>query len=264
MTILIKLGGSLITDKRQPRSFRQNVVRHIAAQVRHIRAVQPELRLVIGHGSGAFGHVEAARYKTMAGVHSAADWLGFAKVGQAAAELSQYVLAEFVAADLPAVRFPPSTLLRVRQGKIQAMDTDLIAKALEHGLIPLVHGDVAFDEQMGGTIASTELIFGWLAGRLDVKRILLLGEVDGVLDSGNEVIREIRPSTLDDIKAALGGAGGVDVTGGMAQKVAEMAALVERCPDLEIVIANGRRRSGLIELICGQDEIGTRIRSDNA
>ena len=30
--------------------------------------MRPELRLVIGHGSGSFGHVAAARYDTLAGV----------------------------------------------------------------------------------------------------------------------------------------------------------------------------------------------------
>lgn len=35
--------------------------------------------------------------------------------------------------------------------------------ALKVGLVPVVHGDVAFDEELGGTIASTETIFSFLA-----------------------------------------------------------------------------------------------------
>lgn len=261
MTTLIKLGGSLITDKGRPRVFRRRATQRIVSQVKHIRALEPRRRMVIGHGSGAFGHVEAARHHTIKGVHSEADWIGFAKVGQAAAELSQRTLTEFVEAGLPVIRFPPSALLQASGRHIQSMDASLIARALDCGLIPLVHGDVAFDEQIGGTIVSTEAVFAWLVGPLNVKSILLLGEVEGVLDSGGQVIREIRPSGLAGVKGMLGGSGGTDVTGGMAQKVTEMVDLVKRYPDLEIVIANGSRPNALVDLVCGQGEIGTRIRS---
>lgn len=261
MTTLIKLGGSLITNKSQPRSFRQSATQNIAAQVKRIRSVQPDRRIVIGHGSGSFGHFEATQHNTMQGVRSDADWLGFSKVGCAAAELSQRVLAEFVAAGLPVIRFQPSALIRASNRRIISMNASLISRALDSRLMPVVHGDIAFDERLGGTIVSTELIFAWLVGQLDVKSIILLGEVDGVLDGDNEIIREIRPDTLDKIKDMLGGSSGIDVTGGMIQKVEEMAALVKRYPDLDIVIANGSRPNGLIDVVCNQSEIGTRIRS---
>ena len=261
MTTLIKLGGSLITDKSRPRSFRQDAAQNIAAQVKQIRTVQPARRIVIGHGSGSFGHFEAAQYNTIQGVESEADWLGFAKVGHAAAELSQLALAELVTAGLPAVRFPPSALIRASGRKIKSMNAGLISRALDHRLIPVVHGDIAFDEQLGGTIVSTESIFAWLVGPLDVKSIILLGEVDGVLDSNNAVIREINPGAADQIKDALGGSHGIDVTGGMLQKVEEMVALVREHPDLEVVIANGSQPNGLVDIVCNHSKIGTRIRS---
>ena len=261
MTTLIKLGGSFITDKRQPRSFRRRAAQNIAAQVKQIRTVQPDRRIVIGHGSGSFGHFEAAQYNTIQGVESEADWLGFAKVGYVAAELSQLALDELVTAGLPAIRFQPSALIRASNRKIKSMNAGLISRALDHRLIPVVHGDIAFDEQLGGTIVSTESIFAWLVGQLDVKSIILLGEVDGVLDSSNAVIREIRPGAANRIKDALGGSSGIDVTGGMIQKVEEMVALVKRHPDLEIVIANGSRPNVLVDIVCNHNKIGTRIRS---
>lgn len=259
MTTFIKLGGSLITDKSQPRAFRRGAAQNIVTQVQHIRAAQPDRRLLIGHGSGSFGHVAASQYNTIHGVASEEDWLGFAKVGFVAAELSQLVLAEFVTVGLPVIRFQPSALIGSKGGRIISMDTNLISTALDRGLIPLVHGDIAFDEQLGGTIVSTEFIFAWLAGQLDVERIILLGEVDGVLDSSHQVISEITPATFSRIKNMLGGSEGVDVTGGMIQKVAEMVALVRRYPDLEIVIANGNLPETLVRLVCGKDDIGTQI-----
>lgn len=35
--------------------------------------------------------------------------------------------------------------------------------ALSAGVVPVVHGDVAFDQELGGTVASTEEIFAFLA-----------------------------------------------------------------------------------------------------
>lgn len=35
--------------------------------------------------------------------------------------------------------------------------------AVAAGIVPVIHGDVAFDEELGGTVASTEDIFAFLA-----------------------------------------------------------------------------------------------------
>ena len=259
---LIKLGGSLITDKQRAHTFRRRATQNIAAQIREIRARQSGRRMIIGHGSGSFGHFEARRYGTLQGVHSAADWLGFAKVGCAASALSQLVLAELTAADLPALRFPPGALMRARRRRIVEMDTHHISTALEKNLLPLVYGDVAFDAEQGGTIIATEAIFAELVRRLDVERIILLGEVEGVLDGGSRLIASITPARLPQIKALLGGSSGVDVTGGMLQKVAEMTALVAAHPHLQITIASGSRPNVLVELLCGGSRIGTQIHAD--
>lgn len=38
--------------------------------------------------------------------------------------------------------------------------------ALEAGIVPVIHGDVAFDEELGGTVASTEDLFAFLATKM--------------------------------------------------------------------------------------------------
>lgn len=259
MTTLIKLGGSLITDKRKARAFRADVTRTIAGQIRAVWKSDPGLRLVIGHGSGSYGHFVAKNHQTVAGVGSPKQWLGFSKVAEAALALSHLVLCELLEQGLPALRFQPSSIIKSADGQIVAMPTDLIAHALESGLIPLVHGDVALDSQMGGTIISTERLFAHLAKSLPVTRIILLGEVDGVLDARGRVIPSVTPATFNSIRSVMGGSSGIDVTGGMLQKVAEMLSLVAKVPSLEVIIANGRRPNVLIDLMAQDERIGTRI-----
>ena len=259
MTTFIKLGGSLITDKRKARTFRQEATRTIASQIKAVWQAEPGLRLVIGHGSGSFGHFAAKNYQSAAGVHSAEQWLAFSKVAEAAVALSQLVLLELLQQGLPALRFQPSSFTESADGQIVEMPSRLIAQALEAGVIPLVHGDVALDSQMGGAIISTERIFAHLAKSLPVKRIILLGEVDGVLDDTGRVIPSITASSFDSIKSALGPSSGIDVTGGMLQKVEEMLTMLDAVPNLEVIIVNGRQPEVLTDLICHGRRSGTRI-----
>ncbi|MCY4070012.1 MAG: isopentenyl phosphate kinase [Chloroflexi bacterium] len=259
MTTLIKLGGSLITDKHKARAFRQDATRMIASQINAVWKAEPGLRLVIGHGSGSFGHYVAKIHQTATGVNSAVQWLGFTKVAEAALALSHLVLLELLEHGLPAMRFQPSSFIKSAGGQIVEMQTSMIAQALESGIVPVVHGDVALDSQLGGTIISTERIFAHLAKSLPVKRIILLGEVDGVLDAEGRVIPSVTPSSFDSIRSVMGRSSGIDVTGGMLQKVEEMVALVDEIPSLEVVIANGRRPNVLTDLMSQDQRTGTRI-----
>lgn len=262
MITLVKLGGSLITDKNIPWHFHKSVMRRIASEIKIItECASPEDKLIIGHGSGSFGHIEAQKYNTIRGVQSNSDWLGFTKVAHAASALSQLVLTELVQVDLPVFRFQPSASITARGGIIQTMNTDLLMTSISHNLMPLVHGDVVYDEQLGGTIVSTETIFSYLAQHLNIERIILLGEVDGVFDAKGEVVPHITPKSISNLKSALGGSGGVDVTGGMIQKVLDMIGLVQANTRLEVIIANGKSPNILVDLICNDHKIGTTISS---
>lgn len=259
MTVLIKLGGSLVTDKGRARSFRRATVQNIAQQLVGLRAALPETRIVVGHGSGSFGHVVAKQHDTANGVYSADDRLGFAKVGAVATELSQLILGELLAAGLPAIRFQPSSMLVTRDRQLNAITVEPLMLALEQQLLPLVHGDIALDFKIGGAIISTEALFAGLVEPLRARKIILLGDVDGVLDESGAPIARITPDSLPRIAPLLGGSGGVDVTGGMVQKVTEMIGLVQRRAGLEVVIANGMVSDILLDLLINSAAHGTRI-----
>lgn len=259
MTVLIKLGGSLVTDKSQARSFRRDAVQFIARQLVELRAALPETRIVVGHGSGSFGHFEARAHDTAKGVSSADEWMGFAKVGAVATELSLLILSELLAAGLPVMRFQPSSMLSTRDSQTRALSVDPLLLALERRLVPLVHGDIALDTAIGGTIVSTEALFAALVKPLNARRIILLGDVAGVLDECGAPIATITPESLPRVEPLLGGSSGVDVTGGMLDKVTEMIDLVQRRASLDAVIANGFERDILLDLLVYGRARGTRI-----
>jgi len=49
--ILLKLGGSLLTDKNKPFSIREDVVKSAVRQV-----IEANKKIILIHGGGSFGH----------------------------------------------------------------------------------------------------------------------------------------------------------------------------------------------------------------
>lgn len=253
--VFCKLGGSVITDKRRPSTPRQDVIARLAAEVASARAQRPALQLLLGHGSGSYGHVVARRHHVQEGIAPDGDWWGYAETGAAAARLNRLVNDAFMGAGVPVVSMQPSASARCWAGRLTWMAVYPIRQALERGLVPLIFGDVAFDEQQGCTIISTEAEFAYLAARLRPARIILVGEVDGVYDADPLVepdaahIARITPATYPEVEAKLSGSHGVDVTGGMLSKVHDMVQLVERGHVGRVHLISGSRSGALTKVL---------------
>jgi isopentenyl phosphate kinase len=259
--IFLKLGGSLITDKTRPYISRPEKLDLLAAEVATALKENPNLQLVLGHGSGSFGHAAASGYHTRQGVSGRAAWRGFAEVWYQASTLNRIFLEALHRAGLPAITLSPAASVTAHDGKVANWDCYPIQAALSNGLLPVIHGDVAFDEIRGGTILSTEDLFAHLAYQLHPQRILLAGLEAGVwadFPLHEHLLAELTPWNYAQHASSLGAAAGTDVTGGMLSKVTGMLALVEQIPDLEILIFSGEQPGNLIQALCGENP-GTRL-----
>jgi len=245
MLHFIKLGGSLITDKNRPLTPRPLVIQRLADEIAAAARVHPERQYILSHGSGSYGHVVGKRYRTREGVADAAGWRGFAETGHIAAQLNRLVVAALLRSGLPAISFPPSALATCRDGDIVALHADPIMKALANGLTPVVYGDVAFDETRGGVIVSTEQVLTALVPDLQPERLTLVGLVDGIFDAdpmrdaGAERIPHLTVDQLPELASAFGASHGIDVTGGMMDKITHMAMLLDQHPQLRIHLLSG-------------------------
>lgn len=259
--VFVKLGGSLITDKKRPQTPRPDVMGSLAAEVWQILDAAPDLALLLSHGSGSFGHWVGRRYGTRAGVRGREGWIGYAQVAAAAARLNRLVSDAFLKAGVPVLSLQPSASARCRDGRLVSLDVEPIRRALDERLVPLVYGDVAFDAIRGGTIISTEEILGYLAGILRPRRILLLGETDGVYGPEGSVVPLITPQNIRAMEESLGRSEGVDVTGGMLGKVQQMLNLVQEQPGLEVHIFSGVEPGLLSRALLDPERApGTRLR----
>jgi isopentenyl phosphate kinase len=262
--VFLKLGGSLITDKNVPFTAKYDTINNISQEIAKVREQKPEMRLVIGHGSGSFGHVSAEQHQTHSGGKGQTYWDGFAQVWKAARALNQIIVEGLSAAGLPVMAFPPSASVTADEQTILNWDIEPLRTALSHGLIPLIQGDVIFDAALGGTILSTEQLFIYLAQKLNPCRILLAGLEEGVyLDpqQPNKIVRKITPATINQVLPALTNAKTADVTGGMLSKVQLMLSLIEILPDLEIQIFSGIYPGNIEKALMGE-VLGTVICAD--
>jgi isopentenyl phosphate kinase len=270
--VLLKLGGSVITDKNQPFVPREDVIRRLGQEIRQALDDRPGLQLILGHGSGSFGHVVAQKYRTREGIINASEalrresWRGFLETAVAAARLNRLVTDVLLERGVSIVSYQPSASARCRKGELMYFDTHPMKQVLGAGLVPMVYGDVAVDAVQGCTIISTEQIFDNIARELQPARIILAGIVDGVYDADplvNPDAARYEEITLDnwpEVEVALGGSHGTDVTGGMWSKVRDMYHLVLAQPPLQVHIISGEIPGRVASALSGSGtDIGTLI-----
>ncbi|NMB56294.1 MAG: hypothetical protein GYA15_16510 [Leptolinea sp.] len=239
--VLIKLGGAAITDKSQPRTALPQNIQRLAEEIVRVCKTHPEMHIVLGHGSGSFGHYSGQKYGTRNGVRTREDWLGFAEVWDDARQLNELVLHALLTAGLPVIAFPPSAWLITENRRPANYQIDPIRKALRNNLIPVVNGDVIFDNHLGGTILSTEEIFSLLADELCPDQIILTSREPGIWQDYPACTCLKQTMTISEFNASssVRGSSGMDVTGGMAKKVALMMDILQKHPAIKITITSG-------------------------
>ena len=261
--VFLKLGGSLITDKNQAHTARLDILERLAFEIAAARGQDQDLKIVLGHGSGSFGHYPASKYKTRQGARTAAEWTGFIDVWREAVGLNRLVLEALERASLPAIAFPPSALVTALRGSVSTWNLDTIRCALSENLLPVIYGDVAFDSALGGTILSTEDLFTHLAHHIQPTQLLLAGIEPGVwadFPDNTHLLPEITSFSLREYETSLRGSAALDVTGGMADKVRQILSLVNEFPGITAAIFSGERPGNVRRALLGES-MGTVIHS---
>lgn len=261
MRVFLKLGGSVLTDKTRPKTPRMGVIMELASQISEAIAGS-HLELLLGHGSGSFGHWAAHEFEPLKRKN---PQLYAAKVHAVAAELNHIVVSALVDAGVKAIHYPPSAVVFARDDVPSRLCLGALTEMLEHGFVPVTYGDAVPDGVRGGTIFSTERVFLTLNPVLKPRRILLVSDVNGVytadphIDPNAEHIPEITPDNFSEVRAALGGARGFDVTGGMLGKVESMLQLVKTSPWVDEVQLLSPEGDNLLRALRGE-HVGTIIR----
>ncbi|WP_336329791.1 isopentenyl phosphate kinase [Haloarcula sp. CGMCC 1.2071] len=219
MTVVLKLGGSVITEKDEPETVDQAALSAAVSAIAE-SAVSDDIILV--HGGGSFGHHHAAEYgvSTTEGTH---DVSGVQTIHGAMCRLNAAVVDELTDQGVPAVPVHPfSAAARDADGGL-SLPTAQVTTLLDEGFVPVLHGDLVAHAGAGVTVLSGDELIVELAPAVDSDRIGVCSTVPGVLDEEGTVIDRIQ--SFDAVASALGGSDATDVSGGMAGKVRALLAL---------------------------------------
>jgi isopentenyl phosphate kinase len=258
---LVKLGGSLLTDKRAVETARPEVLARLAAEIALGQAGAGG-RLIVAHGSGSFGHVAARRHRLAAGLREPGQLAGISLTQERAAALHWQVVAALATAGLHPFSLAPSSSVVAAAGRPESFALDPLLLALANGLLPVLYGDVVLDREQGVAICSTERLFELLAPRLaasglPVGRVLWLGETAGVYDEHGHTVPHLDAARATALKrrGTVGAAAGTDVTGGMLHRVETALALA--AAGIPSLIADGTVPGLLASALRGEPVPGT-------
>lgn len=226
-TMILKLGGSVITDKSGECSVDQERLLFVA---REIAKRSGDLRLIVVHGAGSCGHPEAHRHHLDKGVDYN-NKAGIAITHAAVSSLNAAVVDALRAEGVDAVGVHPLGSCVAENGRLRTFECGPLKAMLELGIVPVLHGDVVMDDSRGACIVSGDQLVRALPQQIPVNRIGLATDVEGVMDDG-QVVREIRPETVGSL--TLTASGHTDVTGGMKGKIEELLQLAEEGTESEI------------------------------
>ena len=258
--VIVKLGGSVITRKREVERARPKVLARLATEIAGADAVPR----VILHGAGSFGHPGAKKFGLAhapeARQSTAARARGAAIVASEVRRLHLLVLRALVAAGVSAVSVPIATHARNREGRLVAFDPVPFQETLARGLVPVSFGDVVPDEEWGTSILSADTIAEALVAPLRPARVVFVSDVPGVLERGGTgrrpVVRELTASVADSLRPVPGVA---DVTGGIRGKVEAMLRIAAAGVDAGLI--SGLKDGELSRALRGENVYGSWARA---
>ncbi|MFO7992428.1 MAG: isopentenyl phosphate kinase [Thermoplasmata archaeon] len=247
--ILIKLGGSVITNKEIKYSFEEDVTRRLADEIKE--SVNEDI--IIVHGGGSYGHPGAEHFKLNTTSPIEID-RGTAEVQNDMRKLNDKIMDVLISLGIWAVSLPGGVVSRYKGGELASIDKDIFSSHIDLGLTPVTFGDVALDSEYGVTICSGDDLMAALSPMAE--KAVFITDVDGVYKNGKilkTMKQDMLPLAPGDIPA---GKDSIDVTGGMNAKVEKMAEIAGNC---RTYIVNGKVPGRVEKLLKGEDIICTEV-----
>ena len=244
--ILIKLGGSIITNKQKPLSPRRKTINSILKEIGKIK--EP---VIIVHGGGSYGHYWSVKYD-MHTRPAKTSPKGVAIVKNSMVELNKIILDSAVKNKINSYCLPPTDFMNGNKAiKSKILTINDIAKA---GLTPITFGDALWFGQKKSYILSGDVIMTTIAKILKPRLSLFVLDVDGVYSDlkTNKLIRNFKKEKPEIRNNKI------DVTGGMTRKISEANKMAK--VGLKVFFVNGNKPKRISDAISGKKFEGTLFR----
>jgi isopentenyl phosphate kinase len=255
--VVVKLGGSAITDKSRTCTARLEVIHNAISEIS-----THSMPLVLLHGGGSFAHPFVSKAAIKNGFKRKTQLASVSEIELNLDQLTRIIGVGLLLRHKPFVPLAPMSFLTLRGGNVRKWFLGPVSAALRLGLIPLIHGDIAFDETRGCGIVSADRIASLLGEKLGTPRVLFGCDVDGLYDgnpktsSKARLVSDVNRGNYSELLKGLRNTSG-DVTGGMRGKALEALRLAKH--GCECYIFNLTEPSNLGNLLKGSSSIGTRF-----
>ncbi len=255
--VIIKLGGSVISDKTKPFSLRINVLEEFSKEISEINNIG--YKIIIVHGGGSFGHPIAKKFDVNKGYKGKIGLKGFIETIQAMRELNKKIVEILNKNNINSIGFPASTIFISNENSIISAYLEPIIYSLDMGIIPVLCGDAVFDKNKGYSILSGDKICNYLSIHLKASKLIFTLDVDGILSFENDkpkLLKELNNiNDLYSIKFRRNE--NIDVTGGIIYKLEEAFQVAEK--GIKVFFINGLIPGRLKRAILEEDFYGTKI-----
>lgn len=246
-TKILKLGGSVITDKSSPVGIaRENVIDNIAKQI--ALCSHP---IILTHGTGSFGHPLYHAYN----LEHEFNLAGTIKVYKAEKQLNNIVMESLHEHGIKAICIDPMYNIICENGRIKNMPVELIEQLIAQGFVPVLFGTMVIDTKRKAYGLSSDQITMYLAEQLQIPDIGFGSSEYGVYDEYGDVIPEINPVNFEELSKIIGGSEHVDVSGGMLGKVKEAL----EANGLKSLIFNAAQKDSVSRFLHNDKPTGTGI-----
>lgn len=260
--IVLKIGGSVITDKSGEFSARLEDIRRLTKEIKDANVKD----LIIVHGGGSFGHPSAQQYAIKDGFREENQKIGFAETHYAMTMLNGLFMDSLIWRKLPAVSITPSSCIITRKGRIECFEETPLKMLLNMGFIPVTYGDAVFDTELGFTILSGDQLVSHIAAKFSAERIIMGVDVDGLYngdpkaEKSAKMFNHLTLEELKRLKEQIGKPSVHDVTGGMFGKIAELIQAVEK--GIPVTVVNAGKPNYLYKALKGEKVESTLVEKE--
>lgn len=267
--VIVKLGGSLISNKAIPYSVNGEIIDRIALEIKQFSDIS-HFSLIIVHGGGSFGHPMAYKYAIHKGYSKDIPIQidGLLKTHRKMLDLNHILVNSFIAQGLKVFSLPPSVVFMEKNGSLVFSGKQLIEELLEWQIIPILFGDILFTDRHNFKILSGDTIIQHLCaefGSQQVEKVIFTFDQDGILKKSEEgqqfgLVYNLNSSELKEFKNSWNNFDSgekYDVTGSLAGKIEKILKIVDM--DITVKLINGNVPYRLLDTLLDKETISTTI-----
>jgi isopentenyl phosphate kinase len=213
---LLKLGGSVITNKKGRCEANLQNIEKLAVMLGQLWE-EGVRDIVLVHGAGSFGHALVIE-NDLDGDNTDKEQKVH-EVQKACEQLSNIVISKLIENKVPARRVNTSDIVVLNNKEVESFSKEVVYDILDSKEMPVLHGDMVEDLQLGHSVISGDKIIALLAQDADF--VVLGTDVDGIMID-DRLVERIDETNFEEIKRHLMGSSAPDVTGGMLGKVSKL------------------------------------------